>query len=83
MRSARAARLRRFEWLIEESVVGPNVSVGARAVIRESILRDTIVGEDAEVERSLLEASLIGEHSQVRGVFRTLNLGNSSQIEIA
>jgi glucose-1-phosphate thymidylyltransferase len=69
--------------LIEESVVGPNVSVGARAVIRESILRDTIVGEDAEVERSLLEASLIGEHSQVRGVFRKLNLGNSSQIEIA
>jgi glucose-1-phosphate thymidylyltransferase len=68
---------------VEQSVVGPNVSVGARAVVRESILRDTIVGEDAEVERSLLESSLIGDHARVRGAYRKLNLGNSSQIEIA
>ena len=69
--------------LVERSVLGPNVSVGARAVIRDAVLRDSIVGEDAEVERSLLESSLIGEHSEVRGAYRKLNLGNSSQIEIA
>jgi glucose-1-phosphate thymidylyltransferase len=68
--------------LIERSVVGPYASIAAGAVVRDSIVRDSILNADAKVEGSLLDRSLIGEHAVVRGYFQKLNVGDSSEIEI-
>ncbi len=65
--------------IIERSIIGPYVSIGAGATIRDAILRDTIVDEGAEIEAALLEQSLVGRWVNVRGHFRHLNLGDSSQ----
>lgn len=64
--------------IIERSVVGPYVSIGEGAEIRDSILRDTIVDEGTRIEAELLEKSLIGRWVELDGHFRHLNLGDSS-----
>jgi glucose-1-phosphate thymidylyltransferase len=68
--------------VIERSIVGPFVSIAARAVVREAIVRDSIVNEDAVVEQILLDGSVIGENALVRGAFRHLNVGDSSEVRM-
>lgn len=67
--------------VIENSVIGPYVSVHEGAQVRHSILRDTVVDEGAELEGVLLEESLVGRWTKTTGYFRKLNLGDSSTEE--
>jgi glucose-1-phosphate thymidylyltransferase len=68
--------------VIESSIVGPFVSIAARATVRESVVRDSIINEDAVVEQILLEGSVIGDNALVRGAFRHLNVGDSSEVRM-
>ncbi len=68
---------------IEHSVIGPHVSVADGALIRDAIVRDSIINEGARVEETLLERSVVGENAAIRGAFRRLNIGDSSAIEFS
>ncbi len=70
------------EARIERSVLGPYVSVAAGAVIRDSVVKDSIINRNATVERSLLTASLVGENAVVQGAFRKLNVGDDSEVDL-
>jgi glucose-1-phosphate thymidylyltransferase len=39
------------------------------------------VGENALVEDALLDASLVGDNAVVRGKYKRLNVGDSSEID--
>ncbi len=65
---------------IEASVVGPNVALEAGAVLRNSVVRNSIVFSDARVEGANLEHSLIGSSATVAGSPSSLNLGDHSSI---
>jgi len=65
---------------VDASVIGPYVSIGAGAQVRQSIVRDTIIGEQAVVEDALLEGSLIGFQATFKGRMSRLNVGDLSQI---
>jgi glucose-1-phosphate thymidylyltransferase len=67
---------------IEESVIGPFVSIGAEAEIRNSIVRDSIINQRAYVENCLLEGSILSESAIVRERARRLNLGAFSETEL-
>jgi glucose-1-phosphate thymidylyltransferase len=67
---------------IENSVVGPYVSIGAEAEIRGSVISDSIVNDRVVVEHSLLQGSILGESSIVRDSPRRLNLGGFSELEL-
>jgi glucose-1-phosphate thymidylyltransferase len=67
--------------VLENSVVGPNVSVADDARIIRSIVKDSIISECAEVTDCLLEQSLIGNNSLISGQFKRANLGDSSEIK--
>ncbi len=69
------------EAVVESSVIGPYVSIHAKAEVRDAILRDTIVDEGAIVEGTLLEESMIGRWARVDGEFHSFNLGDSSEID--
>jgi len=56
--------------------------VAAGAVVRNSIVRNAIINESAIVEDVLLDASVIGDHAVVRGAFKKLNVGDSSEVEL-
>jgi len=66
--------------ILENSVVGPNVSVGDGSRIVRSVIKDSIISEGAEVVECLLEQSLIGNNSFISGQFKRANLGDSSEI---
>jgi glucose-1-phosphate thymidylyltransferase len=63
--------------------LGPNVSVGERAILINSSIKNSIIGEQARVENSNLESSLIGDRVLVKGVSGHLNVGDSSEIDLA
>ena len=68
--------------VIERAIVGPHVSIASRAVVRDSIVLNSIVNEDAVVEHILLEGSVIGDNAHVRGNYRHLNVGDSSEVRM-
>jgi glucose-1-phosphate thymidylyltransferase len=66
---------------VENSIVGPYTSVAEGAVIRSSIVQNSILGEGATVENTSLEDSLIGDNALVRDSCRKLNVGDSSEVD--
>ena len=65
---------------IESSIIGPFVSVSDGAVVKNSIIKNSVVGFEAEVVNSTLTDSLIGHKAAVTGDFGTLNVGDSSEV---
>jgi glucose-1-phosphate thymidylyltransferase len=67
---------------IEESVIGPFVSIGGEAEIRNSIIRDSIINQRAYVENCLLESSILSESAVIRSRAHHVNLGAFSELEL-
>ncbi len=66
---------------VENSILGPHLSVGDGAKIEGAIISDSIIGARAEVTNCLLHSSLVGENAVVKGNFTRLNVGDSSTID--
>jgi glucose-1-phosphate thymidylyltransferase len=65
---------------VVDSVVGPNVSLEAGARITNATVRSSIVFANAVVENSALSDSLVGQHASVTGFGGSLNIGDHSTI---
>lgn len=65
---------------IVNSIIGPYVSIAERCVIHSSVVRDSVISEGAAVTDALLESSLIGANAVIRGGFKKLDVGDSSEI---
>lgn len=68
---------------VRQSVIGPNVTIGADCVIQRSLLRDSIVDVGSHICDSMLSRSLIGRDAKVIGRDRSLNVGDSSEVGFA
>ncbi len=66
--------------VIEDCILGPHVSVAAGARLRNTAVRDSIVNENATIEDIILEASVVGQNAVVRGGYRRVNVGDSSEV---
>ena len=66
---------------VSAAVIGPHVTIGPRAQVRQAVVRNSIVNEGATVEDILLEGSVVGENAVVRGAYQRLNVGDSSEVE--
>lgn len=89
-------RARKPEWLtgatitepvyIEDGVVcegatiGPNVSIGAGTEVRNSVLRDTILGSNSKVTGCDLRNSMIGDHAVLDGVHGEASVGDHGEV---
>jgi glucose-1-phosphate thymidylyltransferase len=65
---------------ITNSIVGPNVAIGERAVISDSIVTDSIVNDEATLERAVITGSLVGERARVSGPAGRVNVGADSEL---
>src|SRR5690606_27398376 len=65
---------------IENCIIGPHASISAGSVLKDSIVRDSIIGEEAEVSSIILNGSLISDKAKVVGNQLNLNVGDSSEI---
>ena len=66
---------------ISHAIIGPHVAVGANASIRHSIVRDSIIGSFTHLHEVVLDHSLIGSDASVKGLSRTLNIGDNTDID--
>lgn len=66
---------------ISNSVIGPYTTIDKGSIVKESIIKNSIIGYNAFVSRSLLDNSIIGNNSAIRGTFKRLNSGDSSEID--
>ena len=66
---------------ILNSIIGPNVSIGENVVIKNSIIRDSIINSGSTIEYALLSESIIGEKTIVRSGFKKLSVSDSSIVE--
>ncbi|MCU0424573.1 MAG: sugar phosphate nucleotidyltransferase [Candidatus Kapabacteria bacterium] len=69
--------------VVERSVVGPFATVAEGAIVLNSIVRDSIISDYATVDQSMLDRSIVGNNAQVRGNFRRINVGDSSEVDFS
>jgi glucose-1-phosphate thymidylyltransferase len=67
--------------VLEDTEVGPNVSIGAGSTVRGGRLRDCIVGEHSVLEGCDMHDALIGDHVTARGLTGTASLGDHTVID--
>ena len=65
---------------IVNSVIGPHVSIATGTVVKNCVVRNSIINPHARVEDILLQESLVGENAVAQGVFQSLNVGDSSEV---
>jgi glucose-1-phosphate thymidylyltransferase len=66
---------------IENSIIGPYTTISDGAEISSSIIRNSIIGDDAKIYNALLDSSIVGSGAMVKGDYKKVNLGDSSEIE--
>lgn len=66
---------------VQNSVIGPYATIADGATVKNSIIRNSIISEDANVESALLDDSIIGTNAIVKGGFKRINIGDSSELE--
>ncbi|MGH8014672.1 MAG: sugar phosphate nucleotidyltransferase [Candidatus Zixiibacteriota bacterium] len=65
---------------VEQSTIGPFVSVGDSAKITDSEITNSIIGTNSRLNRSHVADSLIGQNVSVVGYKGVLNLGDNSEV---
>jgi glucose-1-phosphate thymidylyltransferase len=62
---------------------GPYATIAEGAMVLNSIVRDSIISDYATVDQSMLDRSIVGNNAQVRGNFRRINVGDSSEVDFS
>ena len=66
---------------ISNAIIGPHVAIGANTSIKHSIVRDSIIGSYTTLFEVVLDNSLIGSDASVKGLSRSLNIGDNTEID--
>ncbi|MFI5206433.1 MAG: sugar phosphate nucleotidyltransferase [Gemmatimonadales bacterium] len=66
--------------MIERSTVGPHVVLEAGTVVRDSSIRESMVGRKCRIERAELRDSMLGDEVVVVGLLGTASLGSHSEV---
>jgi glucose-1-phosphate thymidylyltransferase len=67
---------------VEDSVIGPHVSIGANCKIQRCILRNSIIDDGSQLENAVLEHSLIGREVHISQHAGVLNIGDNTELAI-
>ena len=68
--------------IIHNAVVGPHVTIGAHAEVRDAIVRDAIIEEGSLVQDIVLAHSLVGRNATVKGSAGRYNVGDNTMIDL-
>lgn len=69
-----------IDVLVENSVLGPYLSVGKNTHITNSILRDSIIQRNTTVDSISLQHSIVGNHVDLQGSYSELNIGDYTSL---
>lgn len=65
---------------IQESIIGPYVSIGAGCKVKSSIIRDSILEDEATATGVILESSLVGRKACIMRRPGTINAGDQTEV---
>lgn len=66
--------------VVEHSVIGPFVAIGAGSTVKSAVIRDSILGDNCSVRDALLDHSIVGNAAKVDGAASRINIGDSSEV---
>jgi dTDP-glucose pyrophosphorylase len=66
--------------ILENSVVGPHVSLGKGSMVTNSIIKNSILQQNSIIIDANLKDSMLGSHSKYKGLARDLSLSDYSII---
>ncbi|MBN9299027.1 MAG: NTP transferase domain-containing protein [Filimonas sp.] len=67
--------------VLKNAIIGPHVSIGANTTVQFSIVRDSIIGSYTNLFEVVVDNSLIGSDASVKGLSRSLNIGDNTEID--
>lgn len=67
---------------IENSVVGPYVSVAAGCLITDSVVKNSIINNGSSLSNVVLDSSVIGSGAEVTRSASNLNISDDSQVDL-
>ena len=65
---------------VTDSIIGPNVSLGAGCKVHSSIIRDSILEDDAQATGVILEQSLVGRRARLSRRYGVINAGDNTTV---
>ncbi|MFN4111570.1 MAG: sugar phosphate nucleotidyltransferase [Ignavibacteria bacterium] len=65
---------------VQNSIIGPYTTINDGAIVKNSIVVNSIIGINSIVENEILRDSIIGNNTIIKGQFRKLNTGDSTEI---
>jgi glucose-1-phosphate thymidylyltransferase len=68
--------------VIRNAIIGPNVAIGEKTSVSDSIVKDSIIGSFSRLYDVVLHDSLIGSDTEIKGETRTLNIGDDTEIDL-
>ncbi|WP_400192544.1 sugar phosphate nucleotidyltransferase [Hymenobacter sp. B81] len=66
---------------ISNSIIGPNVAIGERTIVQDSILRNSIIGSYSELRSAVMHDCIVGSDASFRGLNHSLNIGDNTEID--
>ena len=68
--------------VIRNAIIGPNVAIGEKTSVSDSIVKNSIIGSFSRLYDVVLHDSLIGSDTEIKGETRTLNIGDDTEIDL-
>jgi glucose-1-phosphate thymidylyltransferase len=68
---------------VTNSIIGPNATIAEDAVITDSIIRNSIIGEKSQVSDIMLDRSIVGNNATLSGMGHEVNIGDFSEIKMS
>jgi len=66
---------------ISNSIIGPHVAVADHAEIKDSIVKNSLLGAYSSLKTIILEGSVVGSDTQLKGNQTSLNIGDNTEID--
>ncbi|MBC6991503.1 sugar phosphate nucleotidyltransferase [Hymenobacter sp. BT491] len=66
---------------ISNSIIGPNVAIGDRTIVKNTIISDSIIGSYSELLQAVLHDCIVGSDASFRGMNHSLNIGDNTEID--
>jgi len=68
---------------IQDSIIGPHVTIGDNARIRRAIIQDSIIGNFVHIKDINLKRSVVGNDTAITGLRQSLNIGDNTEIDFS
>lgn len=68
--------------LIENSVVGPHVSIEDKSIIKNSVIENSIIYSNSKIENLVINNSMIGNYTKISGSINELSISDYSTFKI-